>query len=202
MLQAAASLSFAPAEAPPAPPAATSPDPQEAQWIRAARSGDRAAFTRLYERFAPVVHGVLLTRVARSDADDLVQDVFLIVWRKLGELRDPAAFPAWVLTIARNAAAGRARAAHRTAPLTSTLCAPPVREAVPDGECERALEAIRQLPESYRETLMLRLVQGLSGPEIAERTGLTHGSVRVNLCRGMALLRERLGLTDTNETKP
>ena len=57
---------------------------------------------------------------------------------------------------------------------------------------ERALAAIRSLPEAYRETLMLRLVEGLSGPEIAERTGLTAGSVRVNLHRGMALLRNAL----------
>ena len=55
-----------------------------------------------------------------------------------------------------------------------------------------ALEAIRALPEAYRETLMLRLVEGLSGPEIATRTGLTPASVRVNLHRGMKLLREKL----------
>jgi len=60
------------------------------------------------------------------------------------------------------------------------------------AEAARALSAIRALPEAYRQTLMLRLVEGLSGPEIAERTGLTHGSVRVNLHRGMQLLRDAL----------
>ena len=54
------------------------------------------------------------------------------------------------------------------------------------------LAAIRALPEAYRETLVLRLVEGMTGPEIAERTGLTAGSVRVNLYRGMKQLRERL----------
>ena len=68
---------------------------------------------------------------------------------------------------------------------------------VPGGAAERAdahaaLDAIRALPEAYRETLMLRLVEGLSGPEIATRTGLTPASVRVNLHRGMKLLREKL----------
>jgi len=52
--------------------------------------------------------------------------------------------------------------------------------------------AIRAMPEAYRETLMMRLVEGLSGAEISERTGLTPGSVRVNLHRGMQLLREAL----------
>ena len=54
------------------------------------------------------------------------------------------------------------------------------------------LALIQRLPESYRETLMLRLVEGMTGPEIAARTGLGADSVRVNLCRGMKLLRDQL----------
>ena len=54
--------------------------------------------------------------------------------------------------------------------------------------CSRS---IRSLPEAYRETLVLRLVEGMTGPEIAARTGLTAASVRVNLHRGMKMLRER-----------
>ena len=54
------------------------------------------------------------------------------------------------------------------------------------------LEIIRSLPEAYRETLVLRLVEGMNGPEIAARTGLTPASVRVNLHRGMKLLRRKL----------
>ena len=57
---------------------------------------------------------------------------------------------------------------------------------------EQVLALIRGLPESYRETLILRLVEGLTGPQIAERIGMTHGSVRVNLSRGMAQLRPLL----------
>jgi RNA polymerase sigma-70 factor (ECF subfamily) len=48
------------------------------------------------------------------------------------------------------------------------------------------------LSETYRETLILRLVEGMTGPEIAARTGMTHGSVRVNLHRGMEQLRAKL----------
>ncbi len=62
----------------------------------------------------------------------------------------------------------------------------------PDGEAFAVLAAIQSLPESYRETLILRLVEGMNGPEIAARTGLMPDSVRVNLCRGMKLLRDRL----------
>ena len=59
-------------------------------------------------------------------------------------------------------------------------------------EARRLLAIVRTLPDAYRETLVLRLVEGLTGPEIAERTGLTPASVRVNLHRGMKLLREKL----------
>jgi RNA polymerase sigma-70 factor (ECF subfamily) len=62
------------------------------------------------------------------------------------------------------------------------------------AEAAEALEIIRALPEAYRETLVLRLVEGMTGPEIAARTGLQPASVRVNLHRGMKLLRERLGM--------
>jgi RNA polymerase sigma-70 factor (ECF subfamily) len=57
----------------------------------------------------------------------------------------------------------------------------------------KLLAIVRTLPEAYRETLVLRLVEGMTGPEIAARTGLTAASVRVNLHRGMKMLREKLG---------
>ena len=59
-------------------------------------------------------------------------------------------------------------------------------------EAFAVLEKIRELPDAYRETLTLRLVEGLTGPEIAKQTGLTPESVRVNLHRGMKMLREKL----------
>ena len=70
-------------------------------------------------------------------------------------------------------------------------------EASPEvaAEAAAAIAAIQELPEAYRETLAMRLIAGMSGPEIATITGLTPDSVRVNLHRGFRLLRERLGVT-------
>ena len=67
--------------------------------------------------------------------------------------------------------------------------------ALRSSEVAQVVAALRALPDAYRETMILRLVEGLTGPEIAEQTGLAAGSVRVNLHRGMKLLRERLGMT-------
>jgi RNA polymerase sigma-70 factor, ECF subfamily len=161
----------------------------EAALVEAARAGDRAAFERLYELYAPLVHGVLLARVPYGEVSDLVQDVFLSAFRKLATLRDPARFGPWVAIIARNRAADFYRRAHETEELHENLAQCAGHEA----EASEVLEIIRALPEAYRETLVLRLVEGMTGPEIAGRTGLTPASVRVNLHRGMKLLRQRLG---------
>ena len=83
--------------------------------VEAARRGSGGAMDALYRRFAPVVHGVLLGYVQKADADDLTQDVFETALQRLGELREAAAFPGWLLSIARHAALDVKR---RRAPLT------------------------------------------------------------------------------------
>jgi RNA polymerase sigma-70 factor (ECF subfamily) len=162
----------------------------EVALVASVRAGDREAFARLYDLYAPLVHGVLLARVPYGEVGDLVQDVFLVAFRKLGSLRDASRFGPWVAMIARNRATDFHRRSRATEELHEGLAQSEGRET----EAREALEIIRELPEAYRETLVLRLVEGMTGPEIAARTGLQPASVRVNLHRGMKLLRERLGM--------
>lgn len=166
---------------------------EDAELVSQARSGDESAFADLYRRYARVVHGLLLARIPTAEVDDLVQEVFISAWRRLDSLRDPAAFGGWLAMIARNRAADFHR---RAADVTIQNELPETLESrdVPSQRMEAlaVLEVVRSLPGAYRETLVLRLVEGLSGPEIAQRTGLTAASVRVNLHRGMKLLREKL----------
>lgn len=161
-----------------------------AALVQAARDGDREAFGRLYQLYGRMVHGVLLARIPRDEVDDLVQEVFLKAMRQLGSLREPDAFGGWLAMIARNTVTDARRRARPTQELNEELPAP--ESGANEAEAEAVLRLIRGLPEAYREPLVLRLVEGMTGPEIAERTGLTPGSVRVNLHRGYALLRERL----------
>ena len=158
--------------------------------VRAVLDGEQDRFADLYEMYAPMVHGILLARVPRVEVDDLVQDIFLHALRKLHTLRNPSAFGPWIGMIARNRAMDFYRSSRETVEVTETMAVdkPPSRAA---GE---VLDLIRNLPEAYRETLVLRFVEGMTGPEIATRTGLTPASVRVNLHRGMKLLRERMGV--------
>lgn len=167
---------------------------EEIQLVEAARHGDRAAFTKLYERYARMVHGIVLARAPRTEADDLVQDVFFFAWRKIQTLRDVHAFGGWLGMIARNRAMDFHRQKNETEELTENMADTIAEKPHPKAEALAVLETIRALPEAYRETLILRLVEGMTGPEISLRTGLTPESVRVNLHRGMKMLRERLNV--------
>jgi len=163
--------------------------------VVAARDGDRAAFGELYRRFSRAVHGIVLARVAYGDVADLVQEVFTIALQRLPQLTEIAAFPGWLLAIARNRAIDHVRGAKPSDALPAELATTASRAA----EVSQVIAALRALPEAYQETLILRLVEGMTGPEIAEQTGLSPGSVRVNLHRGMKLLRASLGITPTEE---
>jgi RNA polymerase sigma-70 factor, ECF subfamily len=184
---------------------------EDAMLVSDARTGDRVAFGRLYDRYARMVHGVLLARVPVGEVDDLVQDVFLLALRRLPTLRETGSFGAWLTVIARNLANDY----HRHSVPEDQL-APQGQRADDTNEREiehgnssgddqspavAILDAIRALPDAYRETLILRLVEGMTGPEIAARTGLTHGSVRVNLHRGMQQLRAKLS-PNPSEDRP
>jgi len=170
-------------------PVATS---DEDETIRAAVEGDRDAFGELYVRYARMVHAILLARVPPGDAEDLVQDVFMAAMRQLRGLRTAAAFRGWLGAIARNRAIDYFRESRERVALddVSASDVPPAKESTQDAFL--VMRVIRALPEAYRETLIMRLVEGMTGPEIAERTGFTPESVRVNLCRGMKMLREKL----------
>lgn len=159
------------------------------ELLRQARLGDRNAWDALFTHFAPVVHAVLLGLVEPATADDLVQETFLRAMAKLEQLQDDAAFGSWLCTIARREALQHRRRTRPWVRLPAFLSA----RSRPTAEASQVLQHLRALPETYRELLILRLVEGLTGPEIAERLGRTHGSVRVSLHRGMKLLRTSLG---------
>ena len=160
--------------------------------VRAVLAGNRDLFGRLYQLYAPLVHGVLLARLPRSEVEDMVQEIFLHALRKLHTLRDPRAFGPWIAMIARNRSMDFHRRSRETVEVTDDLQSSDSSGA----RAEEIVDIIRTLPDAYRETLVLRLVEGMTGPEIATRTGLTAASVRVNLHRGMKLLRIKLGFKE------
>jgi RNA polymerase sigma-70 factor (ECF subfamily) len=174
---------------------AASSDIRDETLVRAAQDGDRVAFGQLYQRYVRMVHGILLARVPTAAAEDLVHEVFLQALRSLAAMREVSRFGPWLAAIARN----RATDFHRRAKPNDSLDGQPgAAVALENPQRQIAIEdsiallnALRELPDVYRETLVMRFVEGMTGPEIAAHTGLTHGSVRVNLHRGVQMLREK-----------
>lgn len=163
----------------------------EGRLVERIRAGEEEAFNELYRRFAPMVHGIVLARVGRDHSDDIVQDVFVSAFRNLNSLNDPERIGAWLAALARNRCADLYRSKKPHCELSEGV----EPASSPDAfKADEIFDAIRSLPEAYSETLILRLVEGMTGPEIARQTGLKPDSVRVNLHRGMKMLREKLGI--------
>src|SRR5215510_11298099 len=133
-------------------------EPVEVALVRAVLAGERDRFGRLYEVYAPMVHGILLARVPRDEVSDLVQEIFLHALKKLHTLRNAAAFGPWVAMIARNRAMDFHRAARETVEVTEQTAIAQSPNKTP-GEI---LDLIRGLPDAYRETLVLRFVEGMT----------------------------------------
>jgi len=169
----------------------TSEGRSTASLVHAARDGDRNAFAVLYDHHVRFVHTLLLGYAPPDDVPDLAQEVFLAAWLRIGTLRDAAAFPGWLGAIARNLGRMHVRVQRDHVSLTPDIRS---RHVEPEDvlDAERALALINTLPETFREPLLLRLVDGMDGEEIAACLDMTHAAVRVNLHRGMKRLRELL----------
>ncbi|HET9832649.1 MAG TPA: sigma-70 family RNA polymerase sigma factor [Vicinamibacterales bacterium] len=164
---------------------------QAVRLVRAAQRGNRSAFGKLYQRYTGLVHSIALSSLPIDEITDTVQETFLRALRRLKTLKKPDAFGAWISTITRNVVRDVQRQRWALAPQNEEDA---LQQATQEHELDAnaARHAIQSLPKAYRETVAMRVIDGMSGPEIADRTGLSAGSVRVNLHRGMKLLRERL----------
>ncbi len=154
------------------------------------RSLSKREFEEIYAKYSPLVNGIVLSKVPYGDAEDVVQEVFISAFLAFDQLRDKEAVGPWLAIIARNKAAGFYRKRKPTEELSEHTAG--TRADL--HEANEALDVIRSLPAAYSETLTLRLVEGMTGPEIASLTGKQEASVRVNLHRGMKMLRKKLGI--------
>ncbi|OAI45668.1 hypothetical protein AYO44_12590, partial [Planctomycetaceae bacterium SCGC AG-212-F19] len=137
-------------------------------------------------------------------AEDLLQETLLVAFRSLARLDDPKRFRAWLLTIAQNMAIDAARHDMRKKRSSgrraegNELDGVAGLELAPDEEAERqelrgqVLAVLRSLPEDYRLPLTLRYITGADYESIQMQLGLTNGSLRGLLHRGLQMLRTKL----------
>jgi RNA polymerase sigma-70 factor (ECF subfamily) len=134
-------------------------EPVEVALVRAVLEGERDRFARLYEMYAPMVHGVLLARVPRDEVDDLVQDIFLHALKKLHTLRDAAAFGPWIAMIARNRAMDFYRSSRATVEVTEQM-AWPKRQAGPRASFGFDQATPGRVPRDFGP----EICRGMTGP--------------------------------------
>jgi len=167
--------------------------------------GDIESFTGLVERYKNLVASYVAARVPSREVEDLAQDTFLRGYKALGSLRDPSAFSSWLLGIANHVCVDWHRSRRRTSALSDQFevsedALPPHRSPAqrPDDAAEKAehaqllLQALDRLPETYRVTLTLKHMDGLSCNQIAKQLGVALGTVTSRLARGYKILRDRL----------
>jgi RNA polymerase sigma factor (sigma-70 family) len=181
--------------------------------VEAARQDDPEAWHRLVDRYAPLIAAVVRGfRLQSSDAEDIVQTVWMRLYEHLHELREPRALPRWVVTTTRNECLRLLRTTQRVHPVDPTGgpealdCA--VATAVEDHilEVERhevLLAAIAQLPDQQR-TLLLLLVADPPVPyrEISRRTGIPSGGIGPTRARALRRLRESAEVLGLMHTRP
>jgi RNA polymerase sigma-70 factor, ECF subfamily len=171
--------------------------------LRQMASGDGDAFRRFYDRYASLVFTFALRLLgARSDAEDLLQEVFLQVWRQAQSYSPERGSPeAWLITMTRSRAIDKLRSLRRRdiSPLSPDQ--PPRLEGgmpvVPPTQASEAKLTVQgvltKLPEAQRTVLELAYFDGLTQSEIAARLGEPLGTVKTRIRVGLERLRGFLG---------
>jgi RNA polymerase sigma-70 factor (ECF subfamily) len=171
------------------------PDASDRDLIDRAIAGDAGAFDALIERYGDRLDRFVRSRVADRDAEDVLQDVLVAIWRGIPALRweRPRSFAAWAFSVARNRVADHHRRASRWA---SHADAEPEPEAVEFESSTLAAQTatrwLAALPFRQRRVLELRVLAGLSTDEVAAATGISLPMVKTLQHRGLMRLRHAL----------
>lgn len=169
----------------------------DGQLVASALTGDVKAFGRLVERHhgAVVAVAYAITRELAT-AEDIAQETFCTAWTGLGALRDPAAIRPWLCNIARNRSRNALRAQRRIAsdePSTLVDDAASVRDAMVDRETASEVQAaLADVPETYREPLVLFYWEGQSIESVAETLAITAAAAQKRISRARGFIKETL----------
>lgn len=181
-------------------------EPSDQQLISSALQGGAdaaAAFDLLVLRYQDrLVHSLQHSLGSREDALDAAQQAFLLAWQQLSKFRGDSGFYSWLYRIARNAAISgvrRRRPVRSLDQFSESGVAEPVQQGSQPGaaleqqeEVQRIRQALAQVPQDFREVLVLKEIEGMSYEQIGELLEIPTGTVRSRLFRARQDLLERL----------
>jgi len=180
------------------------PEPAQAndvELLKAIAARDEAALARLYDCYRTILFGLLMRILNnREEAEDVLQEVFLQVWRKAADFDENRGRPfTWLVTLARSRGIDRLRtlaARERVAEAGAREVSDEISDAATDAfkSEQRGLvsDALAKLPDEQKRPIMLAYFDGLTQSEIATRTGAPLGTVKTRMRTGMIRLRELL----------
>jgi RNA polymerase sigma-70 factor (ECF subfamily) len=168
---------------------------------RVAESGDERAFSELYDRYVGLVYGAGIRYLReRTHAEDLVQEVFLSVWRGAASFDvSKAGFATWIYRITRNRATDHVRRRRSRVRTVGSEFPLEPEEVDPAGDLSRSFDivaALSRLTPVHREVLTLAYMEGLTQREISRRTDMPLGTVKSRTTAALLALRENVSITD------
>jgi RNA polymerase sigma-70 factor, ECF subfamily len=173
----------------------------DVELMKAIAARDEAALAQFYDRYRVIVFGLLMRILNnREEAEDVLQEVFLQVWRKAGDFDENRGRPfTWLVTLGRSRAIDRLRtlaSRERVAVAGAREVVEQISDAAADAfkSEQRGLvnSALAQLPDEQKRPLMLAYFDGLTQSEIAARLGAPLGTVKTRMRTGLTRLRELL----------
>lgn len=189
------------AEAPTSP---LQPEPVQTSdiaLINAVANGDERALAELYDRYRVILFGLLIRILkSREEAEDVLQEVFLQVWRRANDFDEQRGkLFTWLVTLTRSRAIDRLRsldARERVAQASVRDASEEISDAVDDTfrseQRQLVTAALAQLPEEQKHPLLLAYFDGLTQSEIATKLGAPLGTVKTRMRAGLARLRDVL----------
>jgi RNA polymerase sigma-70 factor (ECF subfamily) len=174
----------------------------DVELLHAIARGDEAALARLYDAYRVILFGLLVRILnSREEAEDILQDVFIQVWRRAKDFDEKRGRPfTWLVTLARSRAIDRLRqlgARQRLATGAAQEQTETVSDALSDtirvAQRETVRQALAELPEDQRITLVLAYFEGLTQSEIAAKLKAPLGTIKTRMRSGMIKLRALLG---------
>jgi RNA polymerase sigma-70 factor (ECF subfamily) len=174
----------------------------DVELLHAVARGDEAALARLYDAYRVILFGLLVRILnSREEAEDILQEVFIQVWRRAKDFDEKRGRPfTWLVTLARSRAIDRLRLLGARQRLAASAGRERVDEAsdaltdtIKGTQQEVVRRALAELPEEQKHTLVLAYFEGLTQSEIAAKLGAPLGTVKTRMRSGLIKLRALLG---------